>query len=136
MPILIVLCIVGWSFAIIFDKLATRHANPFSIMMIGCYVYSAVAPVLFLYMKASGIDTGLNIGAIAWTVAACVSALIANIAFITAIKRSYVNTIVGLTSSYPVFTFLLCVLLLGEKVSITKMIGITIIAIGTALLML
>lgn len=69
-----------------------------------------------------------------WTSLACVLATLAGLSFTTAIQRAPVHTVIGFTSTYPVLTFALCALFLGEQVTWTKLAGIVAIVLGTVLL--
>lgn len=133
---LIATCIICWSAWAVVEKVGTRHVSPLMMQVIGAYAYSALAPILFLYMKATGAPTVWNHQGVAWTVIACILATIASLAFQVAIQREHVHLVVGFTSTYPVLTFLLCALVLGEPVTLRKMFGIVAVVVGTVLLTL
>lgn len=126
----IVLCIVAWGCWGIVQKLAIRHASPFMVQIISSYVYSIVGPVIFLYMKATKQEMVWNPSGIAWTTLSCVLAVAGGLSFSAAIQRAPVNSVVGLTSAYPVLTFLLAAVLLGEPVTLRRVIGIVVVAAG------
>lgn len=132
--LLIAICVICWGTWALFEKLGTRHASPLMMQVIGAYVYSAVAPVVFLYMKATNTQSDWNWRGVAWTAGACVLATIASLSFTTAVQRAQVHLVVGFTSVYPVLTFLLCWIFLGEPVTWLKMLGIAAIVLGTVLL--
>lgn len=132
--ILVTICVICWGTWAVFEKQGTKHVSPLMMQVIGAYVYSAVAPIVFLYMKASGKVADWNVPGIAWTAGACLLATIASLSFTTAIQRSQVHLVVGFTSTYPVLTFLLCAIFLGEPVTPVKLLGVVAIVLGTMLL--
>ncbi len=126
----IVICIIAWGCWGIAQKLAVKHASPLMMQVISSYVYSIVGPIVFLYMKAAGKETTWAPYGIAWTLLSCVLAVIGGLSFSMALQRASVNSVVGLTSAYPVLTFLLAATLLGEPVTLRKMLGIVIVSTG------
>jgi transporter family protein len=132
--ILVAICILCWGTWAVVEKLAVRHASPMMMQVIGAYAYSAIAPVIFLYMKGTGQSTSWTVPGIAWTSLACLLATVASFCFQFAIQRSHVHLVVGFTSTYPVLTFLLCWLFLGEPVTWQKLVGIVAIVVGTILM--
>jgi uncharacterized membrane protein len=132
--LLIAICVICWGVWAVVEKQATRHASPLMVQVIGAYVYSAVAPILFVFMKATNTPTQWNVPGVMWTSLACVLATLAGLSFTTAIQRAPVHTVIGYTSTYPVLTFALCALFLGEQVTWTKLAGIVAIVLGTVLL--
>lgn len=132
--LLVTICVVCWGTWAVFEKQGTRYVSPLMMQVIGAYVYSAVAPIVFLYMKATGQQSSWNAPGIAWTAGACALATCASLAFTTAIQKSHVHLVVGFSSTYPVLTFLLCAIFLGEPVTTLKLLGIAAIVLGTALL--
>lgn len=132
--LLVTICVICWGTWAVFEKMGTRHTSPLMMQVIGAYVYSVVAPIVFLYMKAANVATDWNARGVLWTAGACVLATIASLSFTTAIQRAHVHLVVGFTSIYPVLTFVLCAIFLGEQVTWLKMLGIVAIVTGTALL--
>ena len=132
--LLIVICILCWGAWAVFEKQGTRHVSPLMMQIIGAYVYSAIAPIAFLYMKATGQQSTWNIPGVAWTAGACGLAAIASLAFTTAIQRAQVHLVVGFSSVYPILTFILCAIFLGEPVTWLKLVGIATICFGVTLL--
>lgn len=133
---LIIVCVISWGVWSVMQKLATTHTSPMMMQVIGAYVYSAVAPLIFLYMKATNSTTTWSTKGIMWTTASCVVAIIASLSFATAVQKAHVHTVVGWTSTYPVLTFILCTIFLGEAVTFTKLIGMTLVVMGTIALAL
>jgi uncharacterized membrane protein len=116
--------------------MGTKYMTPLMMQVVGAYVYSAIAPVAFLFMKATNITSDWNWRGVLWTSGACILATIASLSFNTAVQRTHVHLVVGFTSVYPVLSFLLCWIFLGEPVTTVKLLGIAAIVIGTVLLSL
>jgi uncharacterized membrane protein len=131
---LIAVCIVCWAVWAIVEKLATNHASPLMMQVISGYAYSVFAPMIFLYMKARNIPVVWTAKGICLTLTASLLATIASLAFTSAIQRAHVHLVVGLTSAYPILTFLLCAIFLSEPVTVFKLIGISLIVCGTIML--
>lgn len=132
--LLVTICVICWGTWALFEKMGTRYTSPLMMQVIGAYVYSAVAPIVFLYMKATNTQTNWSITGILWTAGACVLATIASLSFTTAVQRAHVHLVVGFTSIYPVLTFVLCWIFLDEQVTPLKMLGIAAIVAGTVML--
>lgn len=132
--LLVTICVICWGTWAVFEKMGTKHVTPLMMQVIGAYVYSAIAPLVFLYLKATGQQSNWNLPGMLWTTGACLLATIASLCFTTAIQRSHVHLVVGFSSVYPILTFLLCAIFLGEPVTGVKLLGIAAIVLGTILL--
>ncbi len=133
---LVAICIACWGAWAVTEKLSLRQMSPLMVIIIGMYAYSALAPLLWLYAKARGLSTDVTSGGIAWSLLTCVLATVAGLSFIHAIQRAHVHLVVGFTSTYPIVTFALCAIFLGEPVTAWKLLGIAAICCGTVLLAL
>lgn len=132
--LLIVACIVSWGTWAICLKQGTRYVSPLMLQIINSYVYSAIAPLAFLYMRMTGGESSWNIKGIAWSAASVLLVTVANLSFANAIQKSPVYLVVGFTSIYPVFTFLLSAIFLGEHVTLLKLVGIVVTIAGVVML--
>ena len=132
--LLVVVCVSCWGAWGVVEKLATKHVSPMMMQVIGAYAYSAVAPVVFIYMKASGTKSEWNPSGVLWTTLACALAVTASLSFCTAIQRTHVHLVVGFSAVYPLVTFVLCALFLGEPVTLQKFVGIIAIICGAVML--
>lgn len=127
-------CIVCWALWGVIQKVAVRDSSPMMVQLITAYVYSAVAPMMFLYMKATGKATTWSAHAIAWTTVSCALIIAGALAYSTAIQRASVNSVVGWTSTYPALAVFLCWALLGEPVTSKKVVGIAVVVFGLFIL--
>lgn len=133
---LVIVCVLSWGLRSVVQRVALHHMSPLMTAVIGMYVYSAVAPLLYLYGKARGSISEWNAPGVAWSSLVGVLSAIAWVSFVHAIEKAPVHLVVGLTSMHPVLTFVLCTIFLGEPVTLQKTIGIAVMSLGIALLTL
>lgn len=129
----IAIAIVGWAFWGITEKLAVKNMSPMVVQLTSAYVYSAIAPLAYLFMKARGDIFDWNARGILWTSTGAILATIAGYAFLFAIEKMEVHRVIAFTSVYPILTFALSYIFLGESVTWWKMFGIVMICMGTML---
>jgi uncharacterized membrane protein len=130
----IALAILGWGSWALFEKLAVRNMSPVMIQLASAYIYSAFAPIMYLAMKAKGVNFEWTSAGIGWTVAASCAATLANYAFLFAIEDRPVSGVMAWTQTYPAISFVLCWLVLGESFSLTKIVGIVMLVCGGVLM--
>lgn len=131
---LIALCTFAWAFWAVAQKMALRSMTPLMTQMVGAYVYSAVAPVVLLYMKATRLPTEWNVPGVLWTSASVVLATVAGISFVYALQRAQTHVVLGITSANPVIVFVICAAFLGEEVTLLRAIGMGCVVVGVTLL--
>lgn len=131
---LISICIICWGSWAFIQKLALHNSSPMMIQVITAYVYSGLAPLLFLAMKAADIPITWNRSVITWATLGCLLAVTAGVAFTTAIQKTPVHYVVCFTSAYPILTYVLCTVFLGEPVTIQKFLGIIVVVAGLILI--
>ena len=131
---LILICIVCWSVWSITLKVATKSISPLMVQVVVAYVQSAMAPAIFLYMKARNIPTEWTPKGVTYATVACILSSIAGLSFLTALQKAPAHLVVGLVSIYPALTLVLSVIFLGELVTVTKIAGIILIVCGTIFL--
>ena len=127
---LILICTLCWGFWAFTEKMALRHMPTLSVQATGMAVYMALTPLMFLFLKTQGVPFVWNLPGLAWTVVTCLLAATAGIGFLYAIQSAPVYLVVGLTSVYPVVTFFLCWVFLGEALTLTKFAGMLTIVFG------
>jgi len=134
--ILIAISICCWGFWAVAEKLALRHTTPLSVILVGLYVFSGIAPFLFLYMKHQNLVIDWNPKGVFWSTVTALLSTIAGISFVHAINRVPAHVAIGFTAVYPILSFILCVLVLNEPITLMKYIGIVTVVIGTIFLSL
>lgn len=131
--VLLAIAVVCWGSWSVVQKLASNSMSPMLIQLTSAYVYSAIAPVMFLVMKARGDSFNWSTSGILWTTLSSLLATAAGCAYLFAIERMDVHKTIGFTSMYPILTFALCAVVLKEDVTLSKMAGIVLICSGTYL---
>src|SRR5579871_4891005 len=119
----IALALVGWGSWTVIEKMALRNATPLMVQLISCYVYSFIAPFAFMVMKWRNDTMVWTKGGIFWVSLGAIVASIANYAFLFAIDNKPVHEVLSFTQLYPILSFVMCWLLLGEQFTVQKAIG-------------
>ena len=108
--------------------------TPLMTQMVGAYAYSAVAPIVLMYMKATKLPTEWNVPGVLWTSLSVVLATIAGISFVYAIQKTQTHVVLGITSANPVLAFVICAIFLGESVTLLRVVGMFLVIVGVTLL--
>ncbi len=131
--ILALLAIVGWGFWGFFSKIAVNRAGWPTVVILESICYALFASI-FVFQKFSIVKlepiSGLFI-ALSALASAC-----GGIIFYRLLSTHPTAIIVGLTSLYPVVTFILGVLFLHEAITIKQFLGIIFAVVAVALLSL
>jgi drug/metabolite transporter (DMT)-like permease len=100
------------------------------VQLISTYVYTAFGPIIFLAMKARNDAMVWNKWGIFWVALGAFVATVANYAFLFAIQNKPVHEVMSFTQLYPILSFALCWLLLGEVFTFQKVIGAILMVAG------
>lgn len=115
-------------------KLSLHHLSPLSFQIVCAYVYSALAPVLFMYDKARHSELTWSVPGILLPTLACCLAIVGGLCFTMALQKFPVHLVVGLVSVNPIITVVLAHFFLGEPITLTRALGISLVTGGVALL--
>lgn len=128
-----VLCWGAWGFV---EKLGSQHMSPLAMQLVNGYMWSAITPILFLYMRTAHVDTTMNIWGVTWSIVATFLSFGAVTAFISCLGMPGIPAavFVGITSTYPVVTYILCVLFLDETVTFVKTVALVVVCLGVYML--
>src|SRR5581483_4424840 len=126
--------VLGGGTWVITSKLAVRNMSPMLVQLVTLYVYSSVAPLVFLWMKWRGDTFAWTRPGIFWATVTSVLGLIAVYAFMFALEHKPVNVVASLTSVYPGIAFVLAWLLLGEPMTVVRALGGIMIVAGCVLM--
>ncbi len=118
----------------IVQKMALRDSSPLMVTVVSAYVYSIIGPAVFLYMKGAGKSVSWSMSSILWVCLACVLVTVKAFAFSSAVQQAPVGLTVGLTGAYPLLTFALSALVLGEAVTLQRLVGVAVVSIGILVL--
>lgn len=130
----IVTCMICWAVWPLVMKSASKSISPLMIQIVIAYVHSMFAPIMFLYMKATGVIADWSPKGMMFAGLACVLTTTASLSFSTAIQKAPIHLVMGFVSIYPVLTFALSMIFLGETVTVLKFFGIIAIVLGTLML--
>lgn len=128
---LIIISILGYGFWSFFLKLATRHLHPFQIHIVNCCVGIALLPI-YIYILSTKVAQPFNVIGAMWAMLATLSATMAGLAFIYAIRDSNnVATLYSISMTSPiVITLILTSIFFGEQITMMKVIGMALIIVG------
>lgn len=131
---LVGISIVGWSLWSIFNKLALRYIGTIQMQIVACGLGMILIPFYLLALSGQPNALSLSFNGIVFTVLASICATGAGIAYLFAIKDGELGTISVLSSSYPLLTLSLSVLLFNERITLAKMLGMLLVVLGVVIL--
>jgi transporter family protein len=129
---LILISIIGWGLWSVVNKLAVQKLSPFSMQIVGTLTATLFLPLWFKLNQ--GHTQNITSPHILWSVASCVCATVAGVAYIFAIKDADLGSTAALAATYPVLTFVISIFLFHEAISFSKVIGILFVIVGVAAL--
>ena len=127
------LTVLLWGSMGFLGKLASRsvptQAMPLMGALGGLLVFPVVLALLHRQLRFDWQDANVWFGLLAGMIGATGTVL-----FYAAISRGEASRVVVITATYPVLTFLLSLLFLGETMSLQKLIGVALAVAGVCLL--
>ncbi len=130
--------ITAWGSAAIFDKIAMAHFKS-AWVAVTIRMGLAWAIVAGISFASGGLREAVSVpryAIIALLVSGLLGSLIGQVSYYAAVKYAEVSRVVGITSAYPLVTFLLGTLLLRESVTPVKLAGVLLSVAGITLLTL
>ncbi len=121
----------------IFGKLGLEGVNPAVALGLRSFVISGI--MLGWLILNKNINPVTDVGLSSWIFIALegiCAALLGQLFYYYALKSGDASTVVPLIASFPLFTFIIATLFLGDKVTWIKIGGIVFIVLGVALLRL
>lgn len=119
--LLIIIAILGWGTAPLFHKVANTNMHPFVSAAVITTVYAIITPFYFVFFK---FDTKTNLTGIICAVLGALCMLIGSTAYFFTLRNVEAGRVAAMTGLYPVITFILSSIFLGEDFTIKKIIGI------------
>lgn len=119
----------------IFGKLGIEGVNPAIALCIRSFIISGI--MLIWLILNNDINPVADITTSGWIFIALegiCSALIGQLCYYYALKFGDASVVVPLIASFPLFTFIIATIFLGDKISITKVSGILFTLVGIILL--
>jgi transporter family protein len=126
---------VCWGIAPIFAKMALKNLNPvvglifrtlFAAGVIACW---SLASGSLYKIKGVSIYTWILIA-----IEAVLATLVGDLAYFAAIKKGDVSLVTIIMSSSPLVTLIFACIFLGEKITLTRIIGAILVIIGVILI--
>lgn len=126
---------ISWAIAPIMYRSALANCKPVSANIVRCATNAAVLVAILVFAGLAGLLTDLPLWVIGLTVISGVIGLgIGDTLYMYGLKALGVSRAVPLASSYPLFSFLWSILLLGQSLSVTALAGAVLILLGIYLL--
>ena len=119
----------------IFGKLGVEEINPVFALCIRSFIISAIM-LGWLFLNRD-IGSLMNVNVTSWIFIALegvCAALLGQLLYYYALKTSESSIVVPLVATFPLFTFLIATIFLGDEVTLNKMGGIICIVLGVVLL--
>lgn len=133
--LLLILATILWGIWGIADKLALEQAHPFTVQWMYAVPYLVTIPLFFLLGFRTQPETNFNTTAFFWTIVASVSAILALLLMLFAMRSQPASLAVAITAAYPLVTMFIAVLLKMETFSVQKLFGVVLIIGGLVVLL-
>ena len=127
---------VAWGCAPIFEKLGLMKVPVFAGLFYRCLGVVIGLLILILFKFEIFKESIVHIPQGWWYLAAggFLASIIGQIFFYHALKDGEASLVVPLAASYPLISFILGILFLGEKITLAKSMGLVFILLGMILL--
>lgn len=133
--IYLLVAIVSWGVAAIFDKLTLKYLNPVSAFYSRAFVMIIFFTFLLLTrLSKTLIDIKNETKGFIYLSLSVIITMIGVFAYLKAMSFSEASRIVPISSTYPVITFIIAVVILGESFSFTKLCGTLLVVFGVYLI--
>lgn len=108
--------------------------HPLQVFIVGCCINLFLLPIYALTLKTTNVPNSWDIGSIVLCVLGGLSSVIGTVSYIYGIRTGELGAIAVLSCAYPLLVVLLSVLFLGETITVSKIIGITLVMVGVIVL--
>lgn len=134
--IFVLVAALFWGIAPIFGKLGLAKPDPTVALVFRSFVVSLILLIWAVVTTNIGQVVSLAISKSGMLIAAegIMASLLAQLAYYYVLKSGDVSKVVPVTSSFPLVAMILAVLVLGEKLSLTRVIGALLILEGIILI--
>ncbi|WP_199615708.1 EamA family transporter [Paenibacillus alkalitolerans] len=119
-----------WGINGVIDRQALIKGHPVEINLIVTLTMTVVAFIYFALAKMWGIPMQFSKSSMTFAVSNGILIPTAYLIYLYALSRGSLTTVVSITATYPIITFLFAVLLLNEPVSFNKIVGIIMVVAG------
>lgn len=126
--IFIVTCI--WGINSIIDRQALSTGHPFEVNFITAITMLTMSVFFLTAGKWIGIPFHFNKNTVGFAITNGILVPTAYVIFLYALSRGALTTVVTITATYPLITFILAAAILNEPVTLNKVLGILLVAFG------
>lgn len=124
-----------WGFVPFLEKIGLSSAEPTAAYLVRCSGVFLGFVIIFFFIPPSSSIGKMGIKSIFFLVLSGILAgFVAQLVFYKALKTGEISRIIPITSCYPLFTFILGWIFLGEEVTLSKVMGMVLILGGIFLL--
>ena len=119
----------------IFGKLGLEEVNPVLALCIRSFVITGI--MLFWLLINTDVSPVTNVSPKAWLLIALegiCAALVGQLFYYYALKSGDPSVVVPLIATFPLFTFILATIFLGDKITLTKVGGLAFILMGIVMI--
>ena len=133
--LLVVFCVLvavsGWAFRGMFDKIALDHAGPWEVYLgkFVCDTVLAMGTLIWVLLRRPDVKL-LNPKLYPWAVGSALCLAGGSAAYYVALSLLSASYVVSITGCYPLFMYLLALLVLKERFSLSRAVGIALIVAG------
>jgi drug/metabolite transporter (DMT)-like permease len=132
--ILIAIAILCWGLWGIFNKAAQLRIYPVQVSLIAALGSGITIPIYLYMLKISNHSFDSNFKGNCYALIGALCGAIATLAFTFSLRTESVSKVVGLTSAYPMVTFILSIFIFNETITSGKVIGLACILTGLCFL--
>ncbi|MBP1935935.1 putative membrane protein [Paenibacillus sediminis] len=119
-----------WGLNGIIDRQALSTGHPIEVNFVTTLTMIIVVMIYFTTAKLSGIPFHFYKNTVVFAILNGILIPTAYVIFLFALSRAGLTAVVAITSTYPIITFILAVMLLNEPVSVNKVLGIILVVAG------
>jgi transporter family protein len=129
---LILISIIGWGLWGTFEKIALRWLNPIQILLINSVI--GILSVFLYQFFFKNVEYKFEWRGIFWAILASLCATAASFGYLFALQQREASYVVSITSAYPLITFIIGIIILGETFTLYRAIGAVMVVAGVILL--
>ncbi|GGG13339.1 EamA family transporter [Paenibacillus abyssi] len=119
-----------WGINGLIDRQALTTGHPLEVNFITTVTMLVVAFIYLLSAKLAGIPFHFHKNTVIFAMTNGILVPTAYVVFLYALSRGALTTVVTITATYPLITFILAVIFMNEAISINKLTGMALIVIG------
>lgn len=134
MNIYIIVAIICWGLWGIFGKAAQLRIYPAQVSLIAALASVITVPIYVTLLRTFKHPFLFDVKGNSFALIAALCGACASLSYTFALRTESVGKVVGLTSAYPIVTFILSIFIFNETVTFAKVVGLCLIFIGLCFL--